>query len=477
MTDEPLDYFEQAHREAHREVTDELYHYTSAEAAIFEILRTGQLRLSPFESTNDLWESRPLHPSLSSHSDDEHALTTTGGDRSFDLWSEIDRNIRLHAKVACFTEDIRLTGDILDPDVRRGFAHLSLWAHYGRAHSGVCLRFDKARLLAAFEAAPWPGAAKMHRQVKYWEIARAPIEAIDIGQVREFGADAAALRYARLNSDTIFFSKHVDWSNETEYRLAVLDQSVLPLYLDVRDALTGVYLGHALQQTKLAALSAVLQDPPNLEVVRLSYFARRLQAWPLSRDDLAVKPKWDEPLRSGSAIERSRLLDIAEETAAKLKERGDERLQSIQQALLQLVFEAVDGSEGWGDVHIQRIGGLSAIPPSKRARRAGVPGEVVEAQHGHAALLTPTNGSWPSLVVAAAAQALPGERMRICVNVVLEKQLENGTVQRDLSLEEASEKSDSTAVETLLELQSALRNVMPNALRSFRTALAIRSSS
>jgi hypothetical protein len=56
--------------QAPRTLTSNLFHYTESDVAIFNILASGTLRLSPFESTNDLWESRPLYPGLSAHADD-----------------------------------------------------------------------------------------------------------------------------------------------------------------------------------------------------------------------------------------------------------------------------------------------------------------------------------------------------------------------------------------------------------------------
>lgn len=84
-------YFEEELKHAPRVLSDHLFHYTNAEAALFGILGSGTLRLSPFESTNDLWESRPLYPNLTSHYDDQNL------DAGFELWNEIDKNTQQEA--------------------------------------------------------------------------------------------------------------------------------------------------------------------------------------------------------------------------------------------------------------------------------------------------------------------------------------------------------------------------------------------
>jgi len=142
---------------APKTLTDHLFHYTNANAAICGILRSGEFRLSPFDGTNDLWESRPLHPTLTIHADAE------GIDPDTLLWEEIDKHLRRHAKVGCFTQDWERADYVFDRDALRGWAHLSLWAHYGAAHSGICLRFDRDRLVAAFEQCAAAGSQSRRR--------------------------------------------------------------------------------------------------------------------------------------------------------------------------------------------------------------------------------------------------------------------------------------------------------------------------
>lgn len=85
----------------------------------------------------------------------------------FAIWEDVDRFIRGYSKVACFTQDWELPNLVMLPDAVRGWAHLSLWAHYGAGHTGVCLRFDRERLLAAFEVARTNAVHQFHGPVRY----------------------------------------------------------------------------------------------------------------------------------------------------------------------------------------------------------------------------------------------------------------------------------------------------------------------
>ncbi len=246
---------------APKTLTENLFHYTNTDAAIFGILSTGTLRLSPFDSTNDLWESRPTHPSLTTHVDDRDLIP------GLDLWNEIDRHIRRNSKVACLTMDWDLPDAVMDRDALRGWSHLSLWAHYGGSHSGVCLRFERSKLLESFVSSEPSGVRNFHGPVVYRNVSiGAGPHGIDVGQVREFGVDAVATAHAEANANAIFFRKHKDWSNEVEYRLVRMDKSLLPFHFDIRRALTGVFLGEAFPSQRLPALTEVLLDYPDVEV-------------------------------------------------------------------------------------------------------------------------------------------------------------------------------------------------------------------
>src|SRR5690606_3793949 len=103
---------------------------------------------------------------------------------------------------------------VLNPDIFRGWAHLSMWAHYGDSHRGVCLRFDRERLLAAFKAAEAGSVQQFYGAIKY----RASMFGVgpyglDLGQILEFGVDATSLRYATQHKERVYFQKHADWAN------------------------------------------------------------------------------------------------------------------------------------------------------------------------------------------------------------------------------------------------------------------------
>lgn len=327
--DDVSEVFEQEFVAAPKALTSNLYHYTSSEAAILGILANRSLRMSPFQGTNDLWESRPLWPSLEGELDRDR-LSDAG---PLGIWEEIDRYIRGYSKVACFTQDWDLPDAVMQRDALRGWSHLSLWAHYGASHTGVCLRFDRERLITAFEGARGDAVHQFYGPVQYRhaESGIGP-NGVSLQQAEEFGIDAVALRYARVHHGRVFFRKHADWANESEFRLVRTDLSTEPHYFDITEALTGVVLGDAFPNDRIPALRTMLAGFDEVELTRVTFHNRAFHLFPLeSAVELEPAPKpillttsTFPPRRSGDLIERLSSLEEAERIADIAREAGIE---------------------------------------------------------------------------------------------------------------------------------------------------------
>lgn len=249
-------------------LTNDLYHYTGADAAIYNILDQGVLRLSPYEFTNDPQESRPRLPTLSG------SPRTSEGDEAGVIWNQADMWLRRYVKVACFTQDFELVPPnyALDEDALRGWAHPALWAHYGARQGGVCLRFDREKLVEQFHAQMCSRGQCFHGAVEYpAQRFPAPPGGLDVDQVREFGTDAVVSFYIERHHRELFFTKHHDWANEHEFRLILNEPSLLPAYLNIEGCLTGVVLGDTFPASMLDTVHRLLGRIPEVELIQLHY--------------------------------------------------------------------------------------------------------------------------------------------------------------------------------------------------------------
>ena len=161
----------------------------------------GNLRLSPFDSTNDLWESRPLYPNIEARHDEESL------DVRPKLWDAIDRNIRLHAKVTCLTQDWELPEGPMSREAFRA-GHIFLFGPTTAAptpESAFQFRPRKAdpgfiRILRANPPST-VSTAPLYIGQQPWEQGHTASTSARFGGL---GVDAVATAYAEAQKDNMF---------------------------------------------------------------------------------------------------------------------------------------------------------------------------------------------------------------------------------------------------------------------------------
>jgi Protein of unknown function (DUF2971) len=440
-------------------LTNDLYHYTGADVAIYSILGQGLMRLGPYESTNDPQETRQKFPTLSSHES-----VASLHDRDGEIWKEADRWLRRYVKVACFTQDFELPDSALDQNALRGWAHMSLWAHYGGSHGGVCLRFDRAKLVHEFHAKMGSGGQCFDGPVQYpvQRISALPVEPLDVGQVLEFGVDAVVSRYIEKHHRELFFTKHHDWANESEFRLILNEQSLLPAYLSIKDCLTGVVLGDAFPAARLDAVRHLLSRMPDVELVQLRFVNGNLMCGP-------AEPAAEEtPIaarRSGLLAMRIQELRSFELQREQARAAGANLSAGIADRLKSSIAAVQVACATWHDVEAEIYPRIRAVPPGQRSRKPGVPGEVVEFESGWMCVVENLPKYSYTLVVALAIQLLEGKVLRFHGLIALETWLPTGNetselwrICRESAMDQGATEADALAEEVHAHLQLARQN-------------------
>ncbi|MEU1867859.1 DUF2971 domain-containing protein [Streptomyces gardneri] len=398
--------------------SNDLFHYTSTRSAA-AILTTGRLRLSPYPNTNDLWETEPQPPML-------RGPQGSDIDATFALWEELDRHLRLHAKVGCLTQDFVPSDDIVSRDAKRGWAHLALWSHYGAKYAGICLKLDKGKLIDSFTRHAAPTAFAFHGPVRYLNGQNGPSVSgdIDLGLVRHFGADAVALAYAARNKDPLFFRKHSDWSYEAEYRLVLLNQSTDYDFVDIRDAVTGVILGNKFPAADMRVIETALEDYSCVEIERLQYHNRRLFCVPLEGFLPHPRPSFGQlppSLMKGSLAKRIQALENATAEATKAHQKA-EALVSTPLKQLEDGLSALEPQlRPWPYTETRPVSpSLWAVPKEMRQHAPGAPGETIHYERGFQCAVEHLPLHSHTLTASAAIQVLDGERLRFHALVAME---------------------------------------------------------
>lgn len=469
--DEVDEYLEQEFAAAPKVLTSSLYHYTSSDTAILGILANRSTRMSPFQGTNDLWESRPLWPNL----EGELSRGESTHEDAVSIWEDIDRYIRGYSKVACFTQEWELPDSVMRPDALRGWAHLSLWAHYGARHTGVCLRFDRDRLVAAFEAARENAIHQFHGPVRYRRAeSGAGPHGISLEQAEEFGIDAVALRYAHVHRDRVFFRKHADWASESEFRLVRTDLSTEPHYFDITDAPTGVVLGDAFPNDRIPALLAMLSSFDDVELLQARFHNRTLHLFPREthvEPESALRPmpataSTIPPRRSGDLAQRLGSLEDAERIADVDREAAMQVAAPVLQIWREGLVERRALYANWPGVVVNYYPQATAIPAEERCKRPGVPGEVIAYEAGLMVVGEHQPQYSFTWVAAIAIQVMPNGAGRLHACITTEEWRSGGNDWQELYRNVRDANSDEV-LEASSQVLASLVEALPDARSKF----------
>lgn len=182
-----------------------VFHYTTLDAAI-KIILTNTLRFSHFENANDISES--CRASLG-HIDEE-----------------------TQKKILSEYQFISLVGNAGEEPA---FAIDSLWGYYADKGNGICLAFDRNKILAQYRSQYNLVGIPDDLRIEYLDSSNFSNMCFLEGRTK-----AEAERYVGEHVRNIFFTKEQCWSHEKEIRL--LAKSSEELYLDLADSLVGAII-------------------------------------------------------------------------------------------------------------------------------------------------------------------------------------------------------------------------------------------
>jgi len=220
-----------------------VYHYTRWER-LLNIMETG-FRLSVLAYMNDPRESQ------------DWILHTTIYTTIYEPEIRVDRDA-LDKAVAAYKRRLRASAFCLDqpstgehaPSVR-GYGRPRMWAQYAENHRGVCIVFDRESLNQAIRTT-YPdhdGSFVRDGRVNYVTSHNDP--ASIALEYREGEAEACVNEYFTRYGASLFFTKHVDWRDENEYRWLYFDadesgtgrDGMKNPYVDIKDSVIGLVLG------------------------------------------------------------------------------------------------------------------------------------------------------------------------------------------------------------------------------------------
>jgi hypothetical protein len=229
-----------------------LYHYTKSDTALNFILKNNTIKLNTFSDVNDPRESKAwnISPFFNVEAKMEH-------DEHERIANEVSSYLKENAKLICFSKDnSEAKGELHSNAIfDRGFSKPSMWNHYGDAYNGVCLMFNKQKLINIF-----------NEQLEEKKLFHGPVTYTNDGILPNFNGDpfvidlllvsnsesylSAIHKHFNIWYKQLYLQKLLDWSNEDEYRWVYLDDNQDPLYLKYGDALEAIAVGDTVDNEK-----------------------------------------------------------------------------------------------------------------------------------------------------------------------------------------------------------------------------------
>jgi hypothetical protein len=233
-----------------------LYHYTTRERAFEHILPMARLRFSPYRAMRDPLENKAWRPQPAAYwNSSAQGQPGDPGHPETNYWqfNVSAGQIWDQAHLLAFTVD---ADDYSAENERfgRGWARARMWEQYGEEHAGVCLAFDRERLVASIAASLQSQglASAYHRPVEYTESGKEPL-ILGSDMLTEKISSETVSAFIEANHDSLFFLKALDWRSEYEYRFVLTARpDGEGVFVEFDDSLVGIVAGEKFPDWQIA---------------------------------------------------------------------------------------------------------------------------------------------------------------------------------------------------------------------------------
>jgi len=231
-------------------VPKEVCHFTSKHIALTKILRHRTIRFNDITLTNDPKETKErlfYFDQLGS----ANRSNPQGAVIPLDLFPNVKEKYRKlisECKIFCTSchNDLMslVIGDNPIQEHYSGVGRSSIWAHYARNHSGVCLLFDGEKLDENIkEKFRGEGYVVRHGLVVYdFDRSFAPTRVYDL-EYEKYGESERKRQSLIKHYKNNFLCKTPDWKSEHEFRWLVFNQGNSELLVPIENAIKAVVVG------------------------------------------------------------------------------------------------------------------------------------------------------------------------------------------------------------------------------------------
>ena len=207
-----------------------IYHYTKADIAIEKILYDGTLKFGSLINTNDPQETRGWSGFLDRTPEKDYLMNSQVAEK-FNV--TLRQQILTKYKISCFSYGISNNDYSVFTD-GAGWCHPRMWAQYAADNKGVCLVFNKDRLISSVVGCFGKDNVFSKKIDYYTHVKQLPKPGELIDNVES---------YIEKHKNEIFFSKYSDWKDENEFRVVVKSSNQAEEFVRFENSLAGIIVG------------------------------------------------------------------------------------------------------------------------------------------------------------------------------------------------------------------------------------------
>jgi len=207
---------------------DTIFHYCKSQTAIEYILFNKEIKLSPRKKSIDPLENSVIRilKSVVVIDEDIENRTEKESQELYDFLYEREETV----KQACFClNDESKNGT----DEYYGFLKPRMWDQYGDNYKGVCIAFDKKKLLEN-------SIIELRKDIKYLTYNDLNKYDLDINHNILYKIGVSKYRKQLIkNQNQLFLRKHIDYKDEKEFRICAFDKNE---YINIKNSINGIII-------------------------------------------------------------------------------------------------------------------------------------------------------------------------------------------------------------------------------------------
>ena len=226
--------------------SDTLFYYTNRYTGLEKILSSMQLRFSKLIDTNDPYEYKALNFPFSQW--------IGANDNSFENAKKVDKElnslIKERTKVLCFCRNSR--------SQYYGYEKSRMWSQYGSNHRRLCIAISKNNIRRELKK-QLKDETYFFEPVIYKKIIASENEArfVDDSILKE---GSGIIDHIKNYYKQIYFTKNIDYKDENEYRLVVLEKDNIIDYISIKNSLKVIILGDAFPKVYYPIIQGICEE-------------------------------------------------------------------------------------------------------------------------------------------------------------------------------------------------------------------------